>query len=530
MSLRRFPWLRTGFALGATVMVGAVVSGVVGGQTRAQPLAGAEAARCAGLVGARVEAGVVEAAGTVASGATVEGGETAGTKVPADICRVRLHLRPTAGSDIRVEVWLPARWNRKLYGIGGAGFDGSLNPGGGRVLAKAVGEGYAAVATDAGHKQTDPPSLKLWAHGQPERVIDFGYRATHLGAVVARQVVAAYYGASPSHAYFLGCSNGGRDGLMEASRYPEDYDGVVAGSPARRYVEVVTQMIVYGQIAHGPGGAALASKLDLVNAAILKKCDALDGVRDAVLENPRDCRFDPAELQCKGGDAATCLTADEVAAYRKVHAGPRLHEEEQVISGPSIGAEDVPDNWNAWITGPTNALAGQEFYGWIVHDDPTWKVQGFQLDRDYPVARTRTDPIIDIESPDLRAFAARGGKLIIYQGWGDPAITPEDTLGYYEAVRRRIGPRAAEQVRLFMVPGMGHCASGPGATSFDMQPALERWVERGEAPERIVAVKPGSEASPWTHPLCAWPKTAHYTGSGSTRDATNFSCKAPHRE
>jgi feruloyl esterase len=508
-------------------MVGAIVAGAVSSQTRAQPQLEADAGRCAGLAGRRVESGVVETAATIASGGSVVGGETAATNVPVAICRVRLHLSPAAGSDIRVEVWLPAAWNRKLYGIGGAGFDGSLNPGGGRLLAKAVGEGYAAVATDAGHKQTDPPSLKLWAHGQPERVVDFGHRANHLGAVAARQLIAAYYGGPPSHAYFLGCSNGGRDGLMEASRYPEDYDGVVAGAPARRYVEVVTQMIVYSQIAHGPGGAALESKLNLVNEAILRKCDALDGVNDGVIENPRDCHFDPAELQCKGGEAATCLTADEVAAYRKIHAGPRLRDGELVIAGPSIGAEDVPDNWNAWITGPTNAIAGQEFYGWIVHDDPTWKVQGFQLDRDYAVARSRTDPIIDAESSDLRAFAAHGGKLIIYQGWGDPAITPEDTLRYYEAVRRRLGPKAAEHVRLFMVPGMGHCASGPGATSFDMQPALERWVEHDHAPDRIVAVKPGDGASPLTHPLCAWPQTARYAGSGSTRDAVNFRCKAP---
>jgi feruloyl esterase len=507
-------------------MVGSIVAGVCS-QTVAQPQSVVGAERCAQLVGTRVEAGVVEGSERLVSGATVVGGETAGTKVPADICRVRLHLRPAPGSDIRVEVWLPVTWNRKLYGIGGAGFDGGLNPGGGRLLAKAVGEGYAAVATDAGHKQTDPPSLKVWAHDQPERVVDFGHRATHLGAVVARQVIAAYYGAAPAHAYFLGCSNGGRDGLMEASRYPDDYDGIVAGAPARRYVEVVTQMIAYSQVAHGPGGAALESKLNLVNEAILKKCDALDGVKDGVLENPRDCHFDPAELQCKAGDASNCLTADEVAAYRKIHAGPRLRDGEQVVSGPSIGAEDVSDNWNAWITGPTNALAGQEFYGWIVHDDPSWKVQSFQLDRDYPVALQRTVPIIDADSPDLRAFTAHGGKLIIYQGWGDPAITPEDTLHYYDAVRRRVGRKAAEQVRLFMVPGMGHCASGPGATSFDMQPVLERWVEQGQTPERVVAVKPGSGAPPLTHPLCAWPKTAHYSGSGSIRDAANFSCRAP---
>jgi feruloyl esterase len=313
---------------------------------------------------------------------------------------------------------------------------------------------------------------------------------------------------------------------MEVSHYPADYDGVIAGAPARRYLEIVTQLIWYNQTLYGPGGAPnLASKQALVHQAIMKKCDALDGVKDGLLENPSRCVFDPAVLQCKGHDAPTCLTGAEVDAFRKIYRGPRLSDGEQVISGPALGSEEPPDGWNAWVTSPQTAFFGQEFYRWMVYDDPDWKVENFKLDRDYPAARARLAPILDADNPDLSAFTRHGGKLILYQGWDDPAVPALDTIQYYDQVRQRVGPAGASQVRLFMVPGMAHCAGGPGATSFDMQPALESWVERGEAPERVIAVKPGIGEPPFSHPLCAWPKTAHYNGIGSTTDAANFTCR-----
>jgi feruloyl esterase len=315
---------------------------------------------------------------------------------------------------------------------------------------------------------------------------------------------------------------------MEASRYPDDYDAVLAGAPARRYLEIITQITVYNQVSKGPGGAGLASKTKLVHDAILGRCDALDGVKDGVLENPRSCHFDLAELQCKGADSPTCLTLDEVAAYRKIHTGPRLRNGEQVINGPSLGTEGVPD-WGAWITSPTAAVIGQEFHRWFVYGDPTWKVDGFDLDRDYPEARKRIASVIDADSTDLRAFTQRGGKLLIYQGWSDPAITAEDTLAFYDRARRTVGSKAAEQVKLFMVPGMGHCTGGPGPYQFDMQPVLERWVEQGETPVRVVAIHPGSAETAFSRPLCAWPMTARYNGSGSDKDAGNFICRAAGR-
>jgi len=479
---------------------------------------------CRTLSGTKVESGTVVSAERVAQGEAIAGGETAGAKVSTNLCRVRLRLQPTSGSDIKVEVWLPETWNRKLYGIGGTGFDGGLSLGGAAVLNRAVGEGYAAVATDAGH--TPAPTVQTWVHQQPEKVVDFGHRANHLAAVVAKQVIAAYYSAPAERAYLLACSNGGRDGLMEVTRYPEDYDGVVAGAPARRYVEILTLLIWYHQAVHGPGGAPkLESKLGLVNDAVLKKCDALDGVKDGVLENPLQCNFDPADLQCDDGEAPSCLTAAEVGALRKIYGGPRLSNGERIYSGPAVGSEIAPAGWTGWVTSPQTAVFGQEFYRWLVYDDPTWKVENFDIDRDYRAARERIAPIINAENPDISEFARRGGKLIVYQGWYDPAITPADTIAYFEEMRRRLGSAADDHVRLFMVPGMGHCAGGPGATQFDMQPALENWVSRGEAPDRIIAVKPDSGNPPSSRPLCPWPKTAHYNGSGSTQDANNFTCR-----
>ena len=480
--------------------------------------------RCASLSGQAVRSGVVKGAERVFAGATLVGGATAGAKASEDLCRVRLRLHPTAGSDIHVEVWLPDSWNGEMYGFGGAGFDGGLSLGGAQLLNKVVAQGFAAVETDVGHKAGAP--LKVWAYKQPERIIDFGYRGNHLAAVVAKQIITAYYGASAKHAYFLGCSNGGRDAIMEASRYPRDYDGVIAGSPARRFVEIVTELIWYSEAVHGPSGAPhLASKLSLLHDAVMKQCDRLDGVKDGILEDPLLCHFDPAVLECKAADTPTCLTNAEVRALHMIYGGPRLSNGRQVSGGPEPGSEGVPDNWTAWITTPEAGVIGQQFYRWVVYDDPSWKIQGFNIDRDYRVAQARLAPILDADNPDLRAFARAGGKLIIYQGWDDPIVPPTDTIKYYDAVRRRLGPEDAKQVRLFMVPGMMHCAGGPGATSFDMQPVIEKWVQRGVAPQEVIATKLGSGTPPMTHLLCVWPKTAHYNGSGSTKDAANFTCK-----
>ena len=519
------PWLavRRGFVGFAIAACGAACHPGYAAEGLAKPAASSQA-RCEHLTELEVKVGVVETAKSAAAGEVLAQGEMAGATISSNLCRAQLRLRPVPGSEIKVEVWLPESWNGKLMGFGGAGFDGGLSPGGAPLFNQAVERGYTIVANDAGHKAGS--SIESWVHKQPERIVDFGHRANHLAAVAAKQVIAAYYGEAARHGSFFGCSNGGRDGLMLATRYPEDYDSIIAGAPARRYTAILTQLHWYTQSVHGPSGAPnLESKLGLVHRAVVDKCDGLDGVGDGVLENPRLCSFAPEVLGCKGAEEPTCLTRAEVGALRKIYEGPRGRGDAPVISGPAIGSEGP--EWKAWVTTTQGSFFGQEFYRWFVYDDPAWTIESFDLDRDYAVARERVAPVLNVESADLSAFTSRGGKLILYQGWDDAGIPAAETIGYYEDVLRHIGPLAASQVRLFMVPGMGHCAGGPGATAFDMVPVLERWVEHGEAPERVIAKKPDSGDPPLTHPLCAWPKTAHYTGTGETRDAASFVCKAP---
>lgn len=483
---------------------------------------------CSALAGRAVTGGTVIGAEHFAAGSTIASGVTAGTKAATAMCRVRLSLSAAAGSEIAVEVWLPDQWNNKLMGLGGGGFDGALSPAGAGSLNKAAEQGYTVVATDAGH--TPAPSVGSWAHHQPERIVDFGHRANHMGAVAAKQIIAAYYGAPARSAYFTGCSNGGRDGIALASRYPEDYDAIVAGAPAIRYTETVTQLIWYSEAAKALGTPAnIAAKQSLVHNAILRACDRIDGVEDGLLENPRACGFEPKSLACTDGASEACLTPAEVGAFERIYGGMRWSDGTKIIGGPALGSEGAPGNWGAWITGPVPALAGQEFYRWLVYDDPDWSVANFDMDRDYRAARERAVPVINAENPGLEDFTRRGGKLIIYQGWDDPVITPGTTIDYVEEAHRSLGPKAAGQVRLFMVPGMTHCGGGPGATSFDMQAALEAWAERGTAPTRILATKTDlpEGAAPLSRPLCAWPKVARYNGKGSVRDAASFSCKKP---
>lgn len=483
---------------------------------------------CSALKGMRLQHGTVIAAERYQAGDPIVGGVTAGAKAETALCRTRIQLSAGAGSDIQVEIWLPERWNDKMMGLGGGGFDGSLSPSGASALNKAAAQGYAVIANDAGH--TPAPSVGTWAHGAPQKIVDFGHRAGHLAAVSGREVIKAFYGSPARRAYFTGCSNGGRDGISLVSRYPEDYDAVVAGAPAIRYTEVVTQLIWYSRAAKTLGSPAnAAAKLDLVHKAVLAKCDKLDGVTDGILENPRACPFDLRTLACGDGSASACLSPVEVKAFETIYGGMRWNDGRKIISGPALGSEGSPGNWGAWITGPVPALAGQEFYRWMVYDDPQWNVDTFDMDKDYAAALKRSVPVINADSPDIGAFTRRGGKLIIYQGWDDPVITPASTIEYVEKVRKSVGPRGAQQVKLFMVPGMAHCGGGPGATAFDMQAALEKWDQQGIAPQRVLATKPDvpSGEPPMSRPLCAWPMTAHYDGKGSPRSAESFVCRKP---
>ncbi len=508
----RFPIARLGVGFATLIaLVGAVGASPSGSQSSTS-----RNDQCAALAKANVEIGGVSEAEHFAPNHALGG--IFSVKATVAFCRVRVRLQPTPGSDINVEVWLPDEWNGKLFGYGGGGFTGGLGQSE-ELMNAGASRGYAGVTSDLGH----PTSFTAkWAHGQPEKIVDFGHRANHLAVVTARKLIDVYYGRPVKHAYFQGCSGGGREGLMEVSRYPQDYDGVIAGAPAMEYGEIMTRLLWSKRML--ASARLLSFKLKAVRAAVLSQCDKLDGVEDGVLENPLQCPFDPAVLQCKdaGFLSFSCLTQREVDVLHSLYDGPRLANGDRVISGPALGGE----NLFGMMGGFFSNVGGRQYYRWIVHDDSDWEDSDFDLDRDYAASRARIEPIVDSGDPDISAFTARGGKLILYHGWSDPLIPAANTVRYYEAVSAQLGADVESSVRLFMVPGMEHCGGGVGAASFDMVPHLEAWVERGEAPERIVAAKAEADSS-FNRPLCAWPRTAHYRGSGSTVDAENFTCKSP---
>lgn len=518
----------------------ALYLGVLGAASPTSAAADAPRARCTALAGLRVDTGRIETAEHVLKGARLvseeQSGQLAalnGITAPVDFCRVRTRLHPTRDSDILVEAWLPDNWKGKLLGVGGGGFSGGYATAA-ISLRGALEQGYAGVSTDVGHPATE--SAK-WAFGHQQKLIDYAYRGNHLAAVVAKQAITAFYGTPAKRTYFHGCSNGGRDALMEVSRFPQDYDGVIAGAPAASWTPMLTSFVANRRALFGPSGASkLGTKLSLINNAVVAKCDALDGVSDGILEDPRKCQFDPAELQCKpgAGESNSCLSAAEVGVARQIYQGTFLKSGKQLMSGFAVGSE--ASGWDEWLTSEKSLQSnfGDEFFRWMVHGDASWDMTRFDIDRDFAAAQSQVG-FLNSDNSDIRRFVRRGGKLIMYHGWNDAAVSPFNTVRYFEAARQRSDP-GGNNTRLFMAPGMGHCFAGPGPNTFDMLPELDRWVEQGPPPEQVIASKYPNDLFALlripqkalrTRPLCAWPKVARYKGMGSTDDAANFTCDLP---
>jgi len=500
-------------------------------------------AGCDALTGTALPNGRVDAAIPVAKGATVdtEKGKP-GLPAAAAFCRVQATLSAGPGSSIKVEVWLPERaaWNGKLLGTGNGGFGANLSiPA--LLMRGGVEKGYAAVGSDMGHFGESDVDAK-WALNAPEKIKDFGWRANHLAAGFARTIVAAYYAPPLKAAYFHGCSDGGREALMEAQRFPEDYDAIVAGAPAIPWTRMTSAFAAdHLAVFADPAAALPADKLKLLQAASLGQCDKRDGVADGVIDDPRRCGFDPAVLQCKPGDTSgQCLSAAQVKSARALYRGAQGPDGKPFFHGYAPGAEAVAGTWDLWLTG-ANAQHGRfatEFYRYMVHSDPNWQLSSFAIGRDYPLAKRRAGGDLDADNADLGPFLRRGGKLILYHGWNDAAIAPENTIDYYERVRRTVPKQAGQSVRLFMVPGMSHCLAGPGPNVFDALGTLDKWRQGGPAPEQMTATKFDNDLFAYlgfpakqvrTRPLCAYPRVARWKGSGSTDDAANFSCVAPDR-
>lgn len=479
-------------------------------------------------------------AATIAVAEEVKSGAANGQKDLPPFCRVAGVLKPSVDSEIRFETWMPlAGWNSKFQGIGNGGFAGSITYAG---LADAVRNGYAAASTDTGHQASGIDAG--WALGHPEKVIDFGHRAIHVTAVAGKAITTAFYGAKPTRSYFNACSNGGRQALMEAQRYPEDYDGIIAGAPANNWTHLLGLAVSNMQATASNATAYIPqSKLAAIQTAALAACDKADAVEDGVVGNPEGCRFDPGALACSGAESDKCLTSDQLKALRKLYDGYRDAKGKLLYPGYSPGGEAEQGGWGPWITGnaPEKSLLfafGTGFYRNMVFSDPNWDYRKF-TDADFKTAVAKTASMLDSTDPDLRRFKARGGKLILYHGWCDAAIPAQAVIDYYQSVQKKMGAKTTgEFVRLFMVPGMQHCGGGAGPNSFgqlgvaqadartNISAALEKWVETGAAPEEIIAVRK-TAGGVRTRPLCAYPKVARYKGSGSTDEAANFECAAP---
>ncbi len=459
--------------------------------------------------------------------------------VPA-FCRVQLTVAPA----INVEVWLPASgWNGKFQGVGGGGYAGIIAY---PALANALRAGYATASTDTGHRGNNPQ----FALGHPEFVIDFGYRAIHEMTIKGKQITQAFYGTAPRESYFVGCSTGGRQGLAEAQRYPEDYDGIVAGAPAANWTNLnVSGVWLALATLKDEESYIPASKLSAINDAAVAACDLGDGLKDGLVADPRSCKFDPPVMTCKVGDAPNCLTAKQAEALQKIYDGVRYPGGKPIFPGRMPGVER---GWVNFTTGPApGGSAGYTiatgYMKYFVFADPQWDYRTWDFARDMATvdADQKNRSVMDTWNPDLKRFRDRGGKLILYHGWGDDAISPLNTINYFKMVVDKTtgGPKAAdalgtedarfnkaadktgEFMRLFMVPGMNHCGGGPGPNTFDAVTALANWVEKKQAPNTLLGSHMTNGTADLTRPLCPYPMTAKYSGSGSVTDAASFSCK-----
>ena len=445
------------------------------------------------------------------------------------ICRVKIEDKPSSESITLIEVWLPlSGWNGRLHGTGNGGFAGNIYF---DQMAANVARGDAVSGTDAGHEGMDAS----FALGHPERVKDFGWRAVHDTAVISKTLVNAFYGKPQAKAYFTACSDGGREALMEAQRFPQDYDGILAGAPAYNWTALVSAGAQDEHVLHASAASDIpVSKLPVIGAAVRAACDELDGVKDGVLNDPRACKFKPETLLCKQGDAADCLTPEQVHSLKEIYATKVDASGTKIFPGYLPGAEDAQGGWAGWLLGDQAATVffANGYFSNFVYQDPAWKLTSFDLDTAYKAANEKTAAALNATDLNLTSFASRGGKLLMYHGWNDPAIPVLSSVEYYDGVRAALGAPAMDAaMRLYLVPGMLHCSGGAGATEIgqdesqprgdahhDVVTALEQWVETGKAPQTLVAAGHGM-----TRPICAWPEVARYSG-GDSKSAASFTC------
>jgi feruloyl esterase len=430
-------------------------------------------------------------------------------------CRVAATLRPSSDSDIKMELWLPAEnWNGKFQMVGNGGWAGIISfP----QMAAALREGYAASSTDTGHEGGNG----MFALDHPEKIVDFGWRAVHETAVQSKALIAAFYGGNPRYSYWNGCSTGGRQALVEVTKFPNDFDGVIAGAPANPHIHLHAAGVERSiELMKNPQGILSEAKVQTLHKAVVAACDKLDGVKDGLVGDPQKCHFDPASLLCKGADSDSCLTAAQVETVKIVYADVKTRKGEIVWTGFEPGGEL---QYASLRNVPTQPGGGWDSIRILGHQDANYDFHKFDLDSDVALADKSG---IDAHTYDLSPFKQHGGKLLMYHGWADPAIAPGNTVNFYSGVLQTMGKDQDEWLRLFMVPGMQHCSGGPGTDQFNKVAVLERWREDGVAPAQILASHVTNGTVDMTRPLCPYPQVAVYKGAGSTNDAANFACKA----
>lgn len=491
------------------------------------PVAAAPPTDCSALVALTIPDVTINGAAVVAAGFTPPGSTTTITLPP--FCRVEATARPTSDSEIKFEVWIPEEaWNGKFQGVGNGGYLGSISY---AAMANALRRGYATASTDTGHTGDDV----IFGQGHPEKVIDFGHRAIHVMTTSAKLVVRNATGRFAERSYFVGCSSGGHQALSEAQRYPDDYDGIVAGAPANDRIRQTFGFLASWMATHTPDGTPLLTqpKLALLTKSAVAACDRHDGLSDGLIDDPRRCAFDPAALACKAGaDDASCLTPAQVTAAQRMYEGtknPRTGQ--QIYTGWPRGSEAFGDSaiqgWRQYITDPKEPSRVGVFKYFLFHN-PSLDFRTIDFDRDLAYAEQQIPHLAAVDT-NLAPFKKRGGKLLVYTGWADPVVPPQTAVAYYEGVMKTMGGLAPTQefFRLFMAPGMGHCSGGPGPNQFDALGALEQWVEKGVAPAQLIATRGTAGKVERSRPLCAFPRVARYKGTGSMDEAANFTCVAP---
>jgi feruloyl esterase len=460
--------------------------------------------------------GGAPAAGAPAQAApnAARGGAPAGPPLP-EYCRVVMVLKPSSDSNINSELWLPTTtWNGKFMAVGNGGFGGSIQ--GMNEMRNVIRLGYATAGNDTGHSAADGPN-GMFALGHPEKIVDFAYRAMHEMTATSKRLINEFYGRPHQFAYYKGCSTGGRQGVMAAQRYPEDFDGIIAGALANRHIQMHTAGSARGiHLARNPDQELTPAKAQLVNRMVMDTCDTL---KEGFLNNPRACTVDFKKLACApGADNDTCLTAAQLKSVDLFYGGLKNSKGELIFSGQALGNPIGAMRGNIPAVGTGNDTV--RIWGF---QDPNYDWKTFDLDRDMPIINSKVG-FVDAVDPDLSRFKARGGKLLLYAGWGDTSITPENTVLYYESVLNKMGRNQGDFTRLFLIPGMAHCGGGPGPNTFDSIGALEQWREKGTTPTQLMGF---NATASMTRPICSYPQYAKYKGSGNIKDASNWSCVAP---